>query len=42
MAAEYLVREGDRERFRRWLDKHSAEEREAIRKYLRDKTGKQP
>jgi hypothetical protein len=34
MAAEFLIREGDAERFRHWLDRHSAEEREAILQYL--------
>jgi hypothetical protein len=34
MAAEYLVRKGDVERFRTWLDRHSAQERTAIHKHL--------
>ena len=34
-AAEYLVRQGDADRLRRWLNAHSAEERIAIRKHLR-------
>ena len=33
-AAEYLVRQGDADRLRRWLHVHSAEERIAIRKHL--------
>ena len=36
-AAEYLVRQGDADRLRRWLDAHSAEERIAIRKHLEAK-----
>jgi hypothetical protein len=33
-AAEYLVREGDCARLRKWLDAHSADERAAISKHL--------
>jgi hypothetical protein len=36
-AAENLVQLGDVERFRSWLDCHSAEERNAIRKHLEAK-----
>src|SRR5262249_21703951 len=36
-AAEFLVKQGDHERFKRWLDTHSAEQRDAIRKHLRAK-----
>jgi hypothetical protein len=36
-AAEFLVQHGDAERFRAWLDRHSAEERAAIRKHLEAK-----
>jgi hypothetical protein len=35
--AEYLVQQGDTERFRRWLERHSAEQRIAIRKHLEAK-----
>src|SRR5262245_18830566 len=33
-AAEFLVQQGDAKRFRDWLDRHSADERTAIRKHL--------
>jgi hypothetical protein len=36
-AAEYLVQQGDAERFRRWLDQHSADERACIRRHLEAK-----
>jgi len=36
-AAEYLVQQGDAERFRSWLDRHSADERTAIRRHLEAK-----
>jgi hypothetical protein len=36
-AAEFLVQQGDAERFRKWLDQHSADERTAIRKHLEAK-----
>jgi hypothetical protein len=36
-AAEYLIQQGDPERFHRWLDRHSADERAAIRKHLEAK-----
>jgi hypothetical protein len=36
-AADYLVREGDVERFRRWLAQHSVDERAAIIKHLERK-----
>jgi hypothetical protein len=37
IAAEYLVRVGDVDRLRKWLDAHSAKERTAIRAYLEAK-----
>jgi hypothetical protein len=37
MAAEYLVAQGDPERFRNWLERHSADERAAIRRHLEAK-----
>jgi hypothetical protein len=37
MAAEYLVQQGDAERLRNWLDRHSADERTAIRRHLEAK-----
>jgi hypothetical protein len=37
MAAEFLVREGDAERFRNWLARHSTAERTEIRKHLEAK-----
>jgi hypothetical protein len=36
-AAEYLVRQGDAERLRSWLARHSADERAAIIKHLEHK-----
>jgi len=36
-AAEYLVQQGDAERFRRWLDQHSTEQRMMIRRHLEAK-----
>jgi hypothetical protein len=36
-AAEYLIQQGDAERFRKWLDRHSAHERNAIRRHLEAK-----
>ena len=36
-AAEYLVQQGDAERFRNWLDRHSADERATVRKHLEAK-----
>jgi hypothetical protein len=38
-AAEFLVREGDRERMRRWLAKHTTEEQAAIVEYLKRRRG---
>src|SRR5262249_720528 len=35
--AEYLVKQGDAERFRKWLARHSARERAAIQKHLEAK-----
>jgi len=35
--AEYLVQQGDAERFRSWLDRRSADERTAIRRHLEAK-----
>jgi hypothetical protein len=36
-AAEYLIQQGNAERFRDWLDRHSADERIAIRRHLEAK-----
>jgi len=36
-AAEFLVRQGDPERLRNWLDRHTADERAAIRRHLEAK-----
>src|SRR5262245_23588166 len=38
-AAEFLVREGDAERFRNWLDRRSASERQAILRHLEQRKG---
>jgi hypothetical protein len=37
--AEYLVQQNDPARFKAWLARHSREDREAIRKHLRNKRG---
>jgi hypothetical protein len=39
-AAEHLIRLGDLERWRKWLSKHSAQEREAILQHLERQRGK--
>lgn len=39
MAAEFLVREGDAERLRRWLDRHGTSERQAILRHLEQRKG---
>ena len=36
-AAEYVVAQGDVQRFRNWLDRHSADERITIRRHLEAK-----
>ena len=42
MAAEYLVQQNDAERLQRWLDRHSAQERQAIQKHLGGKHAAKP
>lgn len=42
MAAEYLIRANDPKQLRQWLDRHSADERAAIQKYLGGKHAAKP